>query len=213
MEKNKTKVSMIKGILCVSAFCTMAMPASITPALSAPEVMDPGMIQQQIMMEGGSNYKHNLDTLEQQRYRQDYNNEYQQYERRRESLNNPSRESQIIQNYNPNASFMQGQVQDIDTKGVYVNSIEVAPSEILSKEEIDKIVRPLIGRNVFIGDITDVVNQINNLYATKGFVTARAFLPEQTVSNGHIYIDLIESKVGNITVKENKYTRSNKRKQ
>ncbi|MBO8430110.1 hypothetical protein IAC76_01855, partial [Spirochaetes bacterium] len=64
MEKNKTKVSMIKGILCVSAFCTMAMPASITPALSAPEVMDPGMIQQQIMMEGGSNYKHNLDTLE-----------------------------------------------------------------------------------------------------------------------------------------------------
>lgn len=208
MEKNKTKVSMIKGILCVSAFCTMAMPASITPALSVPEVMDPGMIQQQIMMEGGSNYKHNLDTLEQQRYRQDYNNEYQQYERRRESLNNPSRESQIIQNYNPNASFMQGQVQDIDTKGVYVNSIEVAPSEILSKEEIDKIVRPLIGRNVFIGDITDVVNQINNLYATKGFVTARAFLPEQTVSNGHIYIDLIESKVGNITVKENKYTRS-----
>lgn len=205
MKKTKPSVNILKAILCVSAFCAMTVFGTSAKADGFGGA-DPGMIQQQLMMEGGSNYKHNLDTLEQQRYRQDYNNNYQQYERRRNPQ--PSNESQIIQNYNPNASFMQGQVQDIDTKGVYINSVEVAPSEILSREEINQIVRPLIGRNVFIGDITDVVNQINNLYASKGFVTARAFLPEQTVSNGHVYIDLIESKVGNITVKENKYTRS-----
>lgn len=210
MKKTKSSVKFMKAMLCVSAFCAIAFPASVTPAFSAGfDGMDPGMIQQQIMMEGGSNYKHNLDSLEQQRYRQEYNQDYQRYQRRKDSLNDPnSRENQIIQDYNPNASFMQGQIEDVDTKGVYVSSVEVAPSEILSQEEINKIVRPLIGRNVFIGDITDVVNQINNLYASKGFVTARAFLPQQTVSNGHIYIDLIESRVGNITVKENRYTRS-----
>lgn len=205
MEKTKSSMKFVKAMLGVSAFCTIAFPASLTPAISAPD-FNPGQFQQQMMMEGGANYKHNMDSLNQQRYRQEMTNDYQQYERRKNADPN-SRENQIIQDYNPNASFMQGQIQDADTKGVYVNSIEVAPSEILSREEINKIVRPLIGRNVFIGDITDVVNQINNLYATKGFVTARAFLPEQTVSNGNIYIDLIESRVGNITVKENRYTR------
>lgn len=204
MEKTKSSMKFVKAMLCVSAFCAIAFPASITPAVSAD--FNPGAAQQFLMREGGSNYKHNLDSLEQQRYRQEVNNDYQRYERTRN--NSDSRENQIIRDYNPNASFMQGQIEDMDTKGVYVNSVEVAPSEILTQEEINKIVRPLIGRNVFIGDITEVVNQINNLYASKGFVTARAFLPEQTVSNGHVYIDLIESRVGNITVNENRYTRS-----
>lgn len=52
------------------------------------------------------------------------------------------------------------------------------------------------------------IDDINNLYAQKGFVTARAFLPEQTVQNGNIRIDLIESKIGNITVQENRWTKS-----
>ena len=145
--------------------------------------------------------------MEFKREQQYINDDYNRYERRKNSIENPSKENQVIKNYDPNGALMQAQVEDIDTKGVYVNSVEVSPSEILTKEEIDNIIRPLIGKNVFIGDITSVVNQINQLYASKGFVTAKAFLPEQTVTNGNIYIELIESRVGNITVNENKYTR------
>lgn len=77
----------------------------------------------------------------------------------------------------------------------------------MTKEEINKLVQPIVGKNVFIEDIQKVIDSINNLYAEKGFVTARAFLPEQTVQNGNIYIALTESKIGNITVEQNKWTK------
>lgn len=77
--------------------------------------------------------------------------------------------------------MQQATIEEMNTKGVYVNSIEVAPSEILTKEEINKAIQSLVGRNVFIEDIQKAIDNINNLYAEKGFVTARAFLPEQTV--------------------------------
>lgn len=47
----------------------------------------------------------------------------------------------------------------------------------------------------------------NYLYATKGYVTARAFLPPQTIENGVVKINLVEGTVGNITVEDNRWTR------
>lgn len=203
MEKNQKNMKISKALLGLCAGLALAIPASVTPGLAAPDIP----IMNQIQMESGANYKHNTDSLEFKRDQQYINDDYNRYERRKNAIENPSKENQVIKNYDPNGSLMQAQVEDIDTKGVYVNSVEVSPSEILTKEEIDNIIRPIIGKNVFIGDITSVVNQINQLYASKGFVTAKAFLPEQTVTNGNIYIELVESRVGNITVHENKYTR------
>ena len=91
-------------------------------------------------------------------------------------------------------------------KGVYVNSIEVSPSEILTREDINNVIGQYVGRNVFMSDIQNAINALNNLYAERGYVTARAYLPEQTVSNGNIRIELIESKIGNVSVVNNKYT-------
>ncbi len=203
MEKNQKNMKLTKALLGLCAGLALTIPASVTPVFAAPDIP----IMNQLQMEGGMNYKHNTDSLEFKREQQYINDDYNRYERRKNAVQNPSKENQIIQNYDPTGALMQAQVEDIDTKGVYVNSVEVSPSEILTKEEIDNIIRPIIGKNVFIGDITSVVNQINQLYASKGFVTAKAFLPEQTVSNGNIYIELVESRVGNITVHENKYTR------
>ncbi len=47
-----------------------------------------------------------------------------------------------------------------------------------------------------MSDIQNAINGLNRLYAERGYVTARAYLPEQTVSNGNIRIELIESKIG-----------------
>ncbi len=211
MKKNRISMNLLKALLSTSACLALAIPASVTPTIAAPAgtftPADLNMIRDYGNYQGGANYKHNADSLEYKRDEQYVKDDYQRYERRKNAVQNPSKENQVIQNYNPNGSFMEGQVEDIETKGVFVNSIEVSPSEVLTKEEIDNIIRPIVGRNVFIGDITNIVNQINELYASKGFVTAKAFLPEQTVTNGNIYIELIESRVGNITVHENRYTK------
>lgn len=205
MKKNNCRKDVLKAILSISACCALAIPASVTPAFANPGALPVSI--NQIMMESGAggNIKHDTDMLRYKRYEKDIREDYQNYEQKR---NFEGSEGQVIKDYNQDASFMQGQVEDIDTQGVYINTIEVAPSSVLSKEEINNVIKPLVGRNVFISDIQKAIDDINNLYAEKGFVTAKAFLPEQTVQNGRIYIELVESKVGNISVAENRYTRS-----
>ena len=208
MEKTKLNSKWIRAILFTSALCTTVLPFNITPALAYDGALPVSI--NQIMMESGAagNIKHDTDMLRYKRDEKEINEDYYRYDQNRKFEGNGG--GQIIQdNTSPaNGNYMQGQVQDIDTKGVYINSIEVAPSEILSKEEINAIIQPIVGKNVFISDIQKVIDQLNHLYAEKGFVTAKAFLPEQTVENGHIYIELVESKVGSISVEQNKWTRS-----
>lgn len=201
MKKIKSQNNILNAILCISAFCTIALPASVTPANAAGEFVMP----QSIMNEVGGNIKHDTDSM---RYKYDEikrNDDYQHYERTKQQ---ESTGTQVIKNETPKDDGYQATIEEMDTKGVYVNSIEVSPSEILTKEEINNIIQPLVGKNIFINDLQKAIDDINNLYAQKGFVTARAFLPEQTVENGNIKIDLMESKIGNITVQQNRWTKS-----
>lgn len=197
MKKTKNNIKFLKAILSISALCVIALPAySVNLNLDYVPAQD-----------FGPNYSHDINSIRERQSQQEVKEDYQRYEKKKNYQSNPSGENQIIKNYNPNSSFMQAQVEDIDTRGVYIDSIEVAPSQVLTKEEINKIVQPIVGKNVFMQDIVNVINEINNLYASKGFVTAKAFLPEQTVTNGKIYIELVESKVGNITVNQNRWTK------
>lgn len=208
MEKIKFNRQVLKAIIGLSAVCAITVPTSLNSAQAADPVLPISI--QQMMMEGGAagSVKHDTDMLRYKRDEKSITDDYKQYTQERNFEGNGG--GQIIQNNTsaPDYSYMQGQVQDIDTNGVFINSVDVAPSEILTKEEINSIVQPIVGRNVFISDIQKVIDQLNNLYAQKGFVTAKAFLPEQTVQNGNIHIELIESKVGNISVEQNKWTRT-----
>ena len=208
MEKIKFNRQVLKAIIGLSAVCAITVPTSLNSAQAADPVLPISI--QQMMMEGGAagSVKHDTDMLRYKRDEKSITDDYKQYTQERNFEGNGG--GQIIQNNTsaPDYSYMQGQIQDIDTNGVFINSVDVAPSEILTKEEINSIVQPIVGRNVFISDIQKVIDQLNNLYAQKGFVTAKAFLPEQTVQNGNIHIELIESKVGNISVEQNKWTRT-----
>lgn len=106
------------------------------------------------------------------------------------------------------APVIKAKVEEYRTKGVYVENVEISPSLILSEEEIDKIVQKIKGKNIHFEQLEDAVRQINSLYASKGYVTARAFLPTQTVEKGVVKIELIEGKVGTIKVNGNRWTRS-----
>ncbi len=203
MKKINSKKHIIGAITFMSIALTIS--ASYNPAIADPfagATITPG----QIGAEAGMNQMHDSNYLK-EKYQDNYRNEdYQYYQERKKLEKDPNAGNQVIQNYN-GGSIQQATVEEMNTKGVFVNSVEVAPSEILTKEEINKLVQPIVGKNVFIEDIQKVIDSINNLYAEKGFVTARAFLPEQTVENGNIYIALTESKIGNITVQQNKWTK------
>ena len=205
MKKISMKTNILSAVFCI------ALAASITPSSAALFDNFPNTVIDQFGISGGDainaytqgrgSQMHDTDYLKDRYSDERREGDYRTYESQKDpDFNN------VIDNYNNGLGLQQGSVEEM-SNGVHVNNIEVSPSEILSKDEINKIIQPLIGKNCTIEEIQKVIDQINNAYAAKGFVTARAFLPEQTVDNGNIYISLTESKIGNITVQENKWTK------
>ncbi len=206
MEKINSRKYILKAIMLSALVISASFSKANADQFGGANITPQQMMMQEVGAQSGLNQMHDTNYLK-ERYQDNYrNDDYNYYQERKKLDTDPNAGNQIIQNYN-GGSIHQATVEELNTKGVFVNSVEVAPSEILTKEEINKLVQPIVGKNVFIEDIQKVIDSINNLYAEKGFVTARAFLPEQTVENGNIYIALTESKIGSITVEQNKWTK------
>lgn len=216
MKKVNQTNRLLSTMLAASAICALSVSV---PAFAAGEAGLPtgGLVPNgpgynargvQIMHEVGGATIHDTDMMRYDKNRRKGESDYYQYEQKRYGTGGSA-----VTNYaNPATSIpdaMKATVDEMGSKGVYVNSIEVSPSEILTRDEINGVIGQYVGRNVFMSDIQAAVNALNNLYAERGYVTARAYLPEQTVSNGNIRIELIESKIGEVTVVNNKYTTDN----
>ena len=80
-------------------------------------------------------------------------------------------------------------------------------SEVLSEEELQEIVSKYENRDITVGDLYSIVNQINDLYHKKGYIVCKAGLPPQTISKGVVKIVLVEGKTGNVIIKGNTSTR------
>lgn len=189
---------LLSKVLLLSAVCIATQ--AIANAWEVPPT---------VLQEIGGNIKHDTDTIEYDQIRRYVDQDYDNYQEQQRTKGGTGGHSTVIQGVPEQGSeVIRAKVEELETKGIYVNSIEVAPSEILTQDELQPIISKYAGRNLFITDIQNMVDEINKLYAEKGFVTAKAYLPEQEVSNGLIKIDLIESRIGNVTVQGNRWTRS-----
>lgn len=216
MKKIKESNRLLKATIAISACCAISVSGFLASPVFAAEGAGAaaggnfagfgythGIVP--VMNEVGGASIHDSDVMRYDKNRRRSESDYYQYEQKRYGTGG----SPVTNSATPEASIpdaMKATVDEIGSKGVYINSIEVSPSEVLTKEEINGVIGQYVGKNVFMSDIQNAINALNNLYAEKGYVTARAYLPEQTVTNGNIRIELIESKIGNITVVNNRYT-------
>lgn len=90
-----------------------------------------------------------------------------------------------------------------------VNRIEVRDNTLISDEVMQNIITPFQNRQLSAEDLTELTNQINNLYRERGYLTSMAFIEPQNLETGTIIIKVLEGKIGNMTVTGNKYTRTN----
>ncbi len=90
---------------------------------------------------------------------------------------------------------------------IQIKKIKTNPSAILSDEEIRRIAGEYEGKSAGIKDLLELVERINGLYREKHYPTARATLPPQKIENGVVEIRLIEVRVGNIVLENNRSTR------
>lgn len=88
-----------------------------------------------------------------------------------------------------------------------LKQVELPESQVLSKEELQKITGGYEGKEVTLDDLYALVSKINGLYQEKGYLTCRAFLAPQTIREGKVKIDLVEGKNGQVEVTGNRSTR------
>ncbi len=90
----------------------------------------------------------------------------------------------------------------------FLRAVQVDSSAILTPEDLGGIIRPYENREATLSDLNNIVASINKLYKSRGFITATALLPPQTVVNGTVHIQLVEARLGKIIIKNNRHTRS-----
>lgn len=73
-----------------------------------------------------------------------------------------------------------------------IRRIEVTGSQIFMPKDWEGWTKPLEGHEVTLTQLREVADQITQLYLNKGYITSRAVLVDQTITDGVVHIEVIE---------------------
>jgi hemolysin activation/secretion protein len=88
---------------------------------------------------------------------------------------------------------------------VLIKSINVTGVTLFPNNTIRSITGPYENKELTLKGIQKIADRITDLYRKKGYVISRAYIPVQTMERGNIEIMVIESKVGDILIRGNRY--------
>lgn len=97
--------------------------------------------------------------------------------------------------------------QDLEIPSfIYIKKIVTGESQILTAEELASVIKEYEGKWLSIERLKMMLDGVNELYHQKGAITAKAFLPPQTVEDGVLRVELVEGRIGEIRVENNRFT-------
>ena len=77
----------------------------------------------------------------------------------------------------------------------------------ISDEELTKLGLEVICEDIFFDELLEVCSKVTSLYHEKGYLTSYATVPPQRIVDGVATIRIIESKVGELNIEGEKWTR------
>ena len=92
---------------------------------------------------------------------------------------------------------------------ILIHGFDIIGSSAISPAELQTVVAPYAGKELTLQEIYDVADQVTRYYREHGYTLASAIVPEQKVSSGQIQLQVIEGRLGKITVEGNQHYRSN----
>lgn len=92
------------------------------------------------------------------------------------------------------------------TRPIKINQINLEGATKLSKEEIEAITGPFIGKEVPFIEMQDAIaDKLTDLYEEKGYITTLVFIPPQKIENGVITIKADEGIISEVRFESIKY--------
>ncbi|MBB6521093.1 ShlB/FhaC/HecB family hemolysin secretion/activation protein [Pseudoteredinibacter isoporae] len=83
-----------------------------------------------------------------------------------------------------------------------IDSVEVDGVEAIDKQLVNDLTQEVIGQCIGQKRIAKLLQAINALYMDRGFITTRAYLPEQNLSRGKLLIKVLEGRVEKVQLNE-----------
>jgi len=88
---------------------------------------------------------------------------------------------------------------------VMVRHIQVEGSTVFSPEELANVTTPFENRELSTQDLEELRRALTLLYVNNGYVNSGAIIPDQTMQDGVITIQIIEGKLTDIKIEGTKY--------
>lgn len=81
----------------------------------------------------------------------------------------------------------------------------VEGNTLLTKEKVDQVLAPFIGKNKDFGDVQRALETLQAAYQSVGYGGVEIRLPEQELERGEVKFIVIEAKIGKVTVEGNEH--------
>lgn len=92
-----------------------------------------------------------------------------------------------------------------DEGSVYISQVALQGNTAFSSKKLQSVLDPYLGKELTMREIKELCRAIQCYYLRRGFFLARAYPPEQEIDNGKLVIEIIEGRLGEISVVGNKY--------
>ncbi len=89
---------------------------------------------------------------------------------------------------------------------LFIKEYRVRGNHRLSRSEIEEAVYPYLGPGRGAGDVEQARSSLEKLIQSKGFQTIAVQIPAQNPTGGTVYLDIVESTVGRLRVRDARYS-------
>lgn len=101
-------------------------------------------------------------------------------------------------------AFAQG-TESIGDTGFEIRAYEITGNTLLPPEALQRVVEPFTGPRKTAADVEQARDALEKLYHDAGYPAVMVNIPEQTLAEGVIKLQVIESRIGKVKITGNRY--------
>lgn len=94
---------------------------------------------------------------------------------------------------------------DVGGEKITIYRVEIVGNTAIRTQILKRILNPYLGQSLSMKELKEMCLVIQHKYARKGYFLTRAYLPPQEIKDGVLKIEVIEGKLGQVTVIGNRF--------
>lgn len=94
---------------------------------------------------------------------------------------------------------------EVEEEKVFIKEITVTGVTVFPEENIREITSQYENKELTLREIYKIADLITDLYRKNGYLTSRAYVPPQDLTDGILEIRVLEGRMGKLEIKDNKY--------